>query len=569
MSKMFHRLAVWRWLALTLFVLAVPVTASAQTLPLPGSEATNAESEKPADPLGRSTPRGTVQGYLSAVSEENYERAAEYLDLSTFPSSARSARGAVLARQLQQLLDRGGWILATWQLANTAVGQTGDELGVDTDIFGYAPTDAEPHPLTVRRVGRPDATPVWLIDGETLSALPALVRNAAASPLDEVLPASLKNTAVWGAPIGHWLALALIALLALAAARLLTTILAFGLRFAFPMLRVGRAFRVLSSVLLPVGLFLACILFTIATIVFGVSVVARGFAGRAAEILAWVSLAWVLWRVIDGISALWIERMTLKGHVGGVSAVALSRRVVKAFLAVIAIVVALDTLGFDMTTGLAALGIGGLALALGAQKTIENFVGSLTLVVDQPVRAGDFCQFGGILGTVEDIGMRSTRIRTLDRTLVTVPNGEFSAMKIENFTRRDRFWFHHELGLRYEATPDQMRQFLAALRTMLSVDTRLDTESNRVRFLGYGADALRVEIFAYVFARDWNHFLEIQEELALQVMDIVAGSEVAFAFPSRTLYLARDGGADTSLSAALAHHATDQQGGSPGNGRSP
>ncbi|MEF2559430.1 mechanosensitive ion channel family protein, partial [Aurantimonas sp. C2-5-R2] len=180
----------------------------------------------------------------------------------------------------------------------------------------------------------------------------------------------------------------------------------------------------------------------------------------------------------------------------------------------------------ETSTGLAALGIGERALALGAQKTIENFVGSLTLVVDQPVRAGDFCQFGGMLGTVEDIGMRSTRIRTLDRTPVTVPNGKFSAMKIENFTRRDRFGFHHEFGLRYEATPNQMRQFLAALRTMFSVDTRLETESHRVRFLGYGADALPVEIFAYVFARDWNHFLEIQEELALQIMDIVAGSEV-------------------------------------------
>ena len=124
-------------------------------------------------------------------------------------------------------------------------------------------------------------------------------------------------------------------------------------------------------------------------------------------------------------------------------------------------------------------------------------------------------------------------------------------MQIENFTRRDRFWFHHELAIRYEASPDHMRNFLAALRMMLSVDTRLEPEANRVRFLGYGTDALRVEIFAYVFARDWNHFLEIQEEMSLQIMDIVAASDVDFAFPSRTLYLARDTVASNSQAAAL------------------
>src|SRR5690606_4171885 len=115
------------------------------------------------------------------------------------------------------------------------------------------------------------------------------------------------------------------------------------------------------------------------------------------------------------------------------------RRAAKVAIVVFGTIVVLDTLGFDVTTGLAALGIGGIALALGAQKTVENFVGSVTLIADQPIRVGDFCTVSGVTGTVEQIGMRSTRIRTLCRTGVSIPNGEFSSSKIENYAHRDRF----------------------------------------------------------------------------------------------------------------------------------
>src|SRR5690606_23005857 len=135
-------------------------------------------------------------------------------------------------------------------------------------------------------------------------------------------------------------------------------------------------------------------------------------------------------------------------------------RAAKIAIVALGIIWILGAIGVDITTGLAALGIGGLALALGAQKTIENFVGSVTLITDQPIRVGDFCSVAGTTGTIEKIGMRSTRIRTLDRTVVTIPNGEFSSSKIENYAHRDRFWFHPVIGLRYETTPDQIRYLL-------------------------------------------------------------------------------------------------------------
>jgi len=121
---------------------------------------------------------------------------------------------------------------------------------------------------------------------------------------------------------------------------------------------------------------------------------------------------------------------------------------------IIAVVVWLDNVGFQVTTLLAGLGLGGLALALGLQKTIENVVGAITLYSAQPVRIGDFGQFGNTMGTVEEISLRATQVRTLDRTIVSVPNAEFSALHINNFSKRDKIWYHHKIRLRYDTTPD-------------------------------------------------------------------------------------------------------------------
>jgi len=198
--------------------------------------------------------------------------------------------------------------------------------------------------------------------------------------------------------------------------------------------------------------------------------------------------------------------------------------------------------GVNVTAGLAALGVGGLAIALGAQKLFENLIGSLTLLADRPVRIGDFCRFGQTLGTVEEIGIRSTRIRTLDRTVLTVPNGEFATLHIENYSQRDRFWFHPILNLRYETGTDQMRYVLQELRAMLGEHPKVDKNSMRVRMIGLAAYSLDIEIFAYIYAWDYASFLEIQEELLLSCMEVVEKSGTGFAFPSRTLYLGRDSG---------------------------
>ena len=243
-----------------------------------------------------------------------------------------------------------------------------------------------------------------------------------------------------------------------------------------------------------------------------------------------------------------LSGMSRRGKLAAYSAVSFLSRAVKGLLVVLFLVVLLNAFGVNVTTGLAALGVGGLAIALGAQKLFENLIGSLTLIADRPVRIGDFCRFGDAIGTIEEIGIRSTRVRTLDRTVLTVPNGEFSSLHIENYSQRDRFWFHPTLNLRYETTPDQIRYLLQELRAMLYAHPQVDPNPARVRFVALAAFSLDLEIFAYVHARDYDEFLEVQEDLLLRVMEIVEKSGSGFAFPSQTLYLGRDGGLDETRS---------------------
>ena len=202
----------------------------------------------------------------------------------------------------------------------------------------------------------------------------------------------------------------------------------------------------------------------------------------------------------------------------------------------------LQDLGADLIPLLAGLGVGGLAIALAAQKTIANFIGSLILFVNKPVKVGDFCRYGDEIGTVEHIGWISTRIRSLERTIITVPNAEFSEMKLDNFTARDQRLLRTTLQLRYETTPDQMRYILVELRELLLGHPMVTPEPARVRFVGYGDYSKNLEIFAYLRCQDQNTFLAMQEDVLLRMEDIIVKAGSGFAFPSQTAYLARDGG---------------------------
>jgi len=220
-----------------------------------------------------------------------------------------------------------------------------------------------------------------------------------------------------------------------------------------------------------------------------------------------------------------------------ISLLRVGRRCADVLVVFVALLAILRHFGIDPTPALAGLGVGGIAVALAAQKTLENVIAGASLIFDQAVRVGDALKMGEIVGTVDHIGLRSTRIRTMDRTVISVPNSQIANASLETLSARDKFWFHPVLGLRYETTPDQLRAILDNIRRLLTAHGSISHETVRVRFIRLGAFSLDVDVFAYVFATDWNQFLEIQEELLFSIADIVRRAGTGFAFPSQTMYV--------------------------------
>jgi MscS family membrane protein len=229
-----------------------------------------------------------------------------------------------------------------------------------------------------------------------------------------------------------------------------------------------------------------------------------------------------------------------RGLQGAVSIVRLVRRTIDLLLVFGGVLVLLSYFRLNVTAALAGLGVGGIAIALAAQKTLENVIGGISIIADKVVRVGDFLKIGTTMGTVEDVGLRSTRIRTLDRSVVSIPNGQISNERLEDLSGRDKFWFHHMLSLRYETTAGQMRTILDAIRDLLVKHPRVEDDSFRVRFLNFASFSLDVEVFAYISAPEYTDFLEMQEELLLAIMDTVQAAGVRMAFPSQTTYLTTD-----------------------------
>ncbi len=264
---------------------------------------------------------------------------------------------------------------------------------------------------------------------------------------------------------------------------------------------------------------------------------ARQFWSSIATLALIAGMVWLVIRLNN-----WFEdnirlRCRRRNLTSALSFLHFGRSAVDMLIIVVGLLVVLHYFGINPMTVIAGLGIGGIAIALAAQKTLENVIAGISLISDNAIRVGDFLKIGDTSGTVTGIGLRSTRIRTLDRALVNVPNGQIANATLENLSVRDQFWLHHRLRLTYETTAEILRSILARLTNLLLEYPSIDKTSVRVRFLGFGESWLDVEIFAYVNALDWPDFLRIQEELLLQLMDLVQAGGGRIALPSQITYL--------------------------------
>jgi MscS family membrane protein len=480
------------------------------------------QPEVPKDPLGRTTPRGTVFGFLNAERKDNDGLAAQYLN-----TSLRGKPASNLAHQLFVVLDRR-LPAKLDELSDKPEGSLTDPLQPNVDRVGSIASSNGNVDILLERVDLGKVGYRWLFSGKTLESIPDLYEEVNGAE-DNTLREFLVNTRLAGIPLFEWLAI----LLGLPFLYLLTVMLNRLLsRMAGRLRRYSlKRTDLPNPQVLPTPVRLLLIAFTILWAITKVSLplFARQFWSTVATILIIVSCVWLFIRLNSWTEERIYQRLLLRKSTGLVSIARLVQRVIDVLAVFIGTLVGLKYFGLSPTAALAGLGVGGIAVALAAQKTLENVVGGVSVIFDQTVRVGDNLKIGETRGTVEDIGLRSTRIRTPDRTVVSVPNGQIANTSLENISLRDKFWFHPTLRLTYATTPVQLRLVLRSLTEMLEKYPVVERNSIRISFLSLGTAALELEVFAYLFARDWTNFLEIQGELQIHIMEIVeaAGTRIA------------------------------------------
>ena len=510
-----------------------------------------AGAAKSYDPLNRESPQSSAYSFLEACHSRNYVRAAKYLDLRRLPEDQRLRDGPELAQQLEQILDRDARFDVA-ALTREPLGDEHDASGAPRESVDTFDLNGVKVKLEMERATLHSGTAIWLFSSDSVRAIPKLAAMTSTSPIERYLPPMLVNWKLLDTPLWRWIALALLTVLLAVFSRLLSRLLLVAVadpltrRFAPGATRGG-----LDNFISPLRLLLSVAVFRAAMAWTGPSALLRLWLSRALAFLFFMSLAWLSMEIIDLAGRRARVTFAAKHQSFSYSMLPLVSRILKLTIFCLAVAAILGDWGYNTTTILAGLGVGGIAIALAAQKTIENFFGGVSVIGDRPVSVGDYCKFGDRGGTIEDIGLRSTRIRTVDRTLVVVPNGIFSAMTLENFSQRDKMLFHVTLNLLRNTTPDQVRELLESLGRILAENKKVETGNVPVRFIGVGAYSLDVEIFVYILTRDGDEFTRIQQDLLLRILDAVADAGTALALPTQASisYPYRDGDAEQPAAA--------------------
>jgi MscS family membrane protein len=479
------------------------------------------------DLLNRDTPQSSVFAFLEADRAHDYTRAAKYLDLRKLPPAQRWKDGPDLARQLGQILNRDSQFDVA-ELSRAPEGEANNRERVDSFTVGGQTLDLELERVTLRNM-----LSIWVFSSDSVGRIPQLVKMSSDSAVEKYLPTQLVALTILDTSLWRWIALVLLAVLDVALSRLLCPLVLRLVRGGLKRIWPQADWRGLDGFVAPLQLLLAAAAFRIGMEWVDPSALVRPYLERGLSLLFFLGFAWLFMRTVDVIISRLNAYLRSKHRSFSYSVLPLASRVLKITILVLMVTALLSNWGYNTTTIVAGLGVGGIAIALAAQKTIENFFGGVAVVSDRPVAVGEFCKFGDRMGTVEDIGLRSTRIRTPDRTLVTVPNGQFSSMTLENFDRRDKMLFHFLLNVRRDTKPDQVRELLVSIAKILVENPKLEKAALPVHFNGVGTYSLDLEITAYVLTKDGDEFLKIQQDLYLRILDAVEAAGTALALPTQ------------------------------------
>jgi MscS family membrane protein len=521
-----------RWAAAAA-ILWLGASAAVATAQIPGlSKGSNASVDSPADPLGRSTPRGTIVEFTRAVDREDLITAALYLQLD----GTQRAGSAALAGALKTLIDRELREGLTG-ISDAQSGDLEDGLPADREHIGPLVIGNTRTYIVLVHVNDASNGPIWLVSSETLHLVPLIARAAGQTWIERTMPQALLEQEVAGLSLAHWLVLLVLLVgssTLLVAIALVTRWLAHTLVQDPQRRREWDAWY--EATRWPAIIVTALLVQFIVVPALGFPLTFRVGYARIGKVVLVIALAWLLKAVMT--LAFRHARAMVRGkdRASTQSLLLLTERMLKALLAVFVIVALLILLGVESKTALAGLGIVGVALALGAQKTVENLLGGIFLLSDKALAVGDYCTIGNQSGTVEDVTLRSVRIRTAQQSLVSLPAGSLAQAGIENFATRHKILALTTLRLRYGTNVVQLRRILENIRGLLGRHARIEQPTAYVRLVNFGMDAIELELSAYLQTADGEEFRALREELLLDIAAVVEAAGSALS-PTRFMQL--------------------------------
>ena len=517
--------------AVSLLVVALsrPQHAAAQfRLPSRAPRTDSAQVVSPA------SPRAALASFLRLAESGDWEGAAQYLAV---PPAERD-RALQLARRLKSVLDQRVAIdLRTVSAAASGDTTDGDALGDRIAVIASANGREDPVRLVRRATTASGDQPFWVFPPATVALIDPWFEALGVPWLRERLPETLMREGPFYVYYWQWLGLALavpvVLLVALGLGALMRGVL-------------GRIARhtvtewddlLLEHLRGPFRLWAASVATGPLLAVLDLNTRMAAFLASLTRGLVLLSIFWGLLRIIrlaqDRVAnAAWATGQGTQAR----TLVPLLGNLLRVTLAVVALLVALAQFGYPVGTLLAGLGIGGIAVALAAQKTVEHLFGSVSLAADRAFRVGDWVRAGTSEGTVERIGLRSTSFRTVDRTVVRIPNGRLADERIETFGERDRILLRTDIDLTYTTSPEQLERIRDALEATLRAHPLIFSEVVRVHVVGFTDSAIRLNVVSWFLTTDWNEFLRIRHEMLIAFMRVIHEHGSSFAFPSRTVY---------------------------------
>ena len=463
---------------------------------------------------------------MQACQRNDYSLAAQYLDLREIPEYERPTKGRELAKKLEAILNADGHF-DVLRLSQAPEGNLGDDSDPGLENIATVARKGITFTLQIERASLQPNLQVWLFSSATVSAIPSLTPEMTNSVIEQHLPGFLVSIHLLDTAIWKWLVLLILTAIILLVFRLAEKVTVFLLDKLDLFLPGRRAW--IKSLLQPWLVFLSALIFGAAEAFINPSALGRLYIGRFLLLVVVLAFAWCLINIVDlfltRVDSLLDPRQRMVSH----SLIYMGKRAAKVAIFVIAVIIILDNWGYNMTTMIAGLGVGGIAIALAAQGTIANVFGGVSVIADHPVMVGDFGNFGGVLGTVEDIGLRSTRVRTLNRTIMSIPNASFASMNLENYGRRDKILFNPTLQVKRGTPTHKMNDLMEAIKSMLKDRKEIEVGPSPVRINTLTVTAIAVEIFAYVLTPDIDEFYKMEAELFLKLDSTLSSLEIDLA----------------------------------------